>query len=224
MRILLAEDDVLLGDGLQEALTLQGYVVEWFKDGVSVLHALEAGGFDLLVLDLGLPRLDGMEVLARLRKRHDALPVLVLTARDALEARVAGLDAGADDYLLKPFDVTELLARIRALTRRASGRASNRLRMGRVELDLGNHEVRLDGSPVSLSRREFLLLKELCLHAGHILSKTQLEESLYGWSEELESNALEVHIHHLRKKLYPELIRTVRGVGYLVDAETASDS
>ncbi|HEX5360974.1 MAG TPA: response regulator [Fluviicoccus sp.] len=222
MRILLAEDDVLLGDGLQEALSLQGYVVEWFKDGVSVLHALESGSFDLLVLDLGLPRMDGMEILSRLRQQHNPMPVLILTARDALDARVAGLDAGADDYLLKPFDLTELLARIRALTRRASGRASNRLVMGRVVLDLGNHEVRLDDAPVSLSRREFLLLKELCLHAGHILSKTQLEESLYGWSEEVESNALEVHIHHLRKKLYPELIRTVRGVGYIVDAGTVA--
>jgi two-component system response regulator QseB len=186
------------------------------------LHALESGSFDLLVLDLGLPRMDGMEILSRLRQQHNPMPVLILTARDALDARVAGLDAGADDYLLKPFDLTELLARIRALTRRASGRASNRLVMGRVVLDLGNHEVRLDDAPVSLSRREFLLLKELCLHAGHILSKTQLEESLYGWSEEVESNALEVHIHHLRKKLYPELIRTVRGVGYIVDAGTVA--
>lgn len=217
MRILLAEDDVLLGEGLQEALILQGYVVEWFKDGVSVLRALEASPFDLLVLDLGLPRMDGMEVLANLRKQQLAVPVLVLTARDALSSRVAGLDAGADDYLLKPFDLDELLARIRALTRRAVGRTSNRMEFGRLALDLGNHQVFLDEKAVALSRREFLLLKELCINSGHILSKTQLEESLYGWSEEVESNALEVHIHHLRKKLYPELIRTVRGVGYLVD-------
>jgi two-component system response regulator QseB len=217
MRILLAEDDVLLGEGLQEALMMQGYVVEWFKDGLSVLRALEAGPFDLLVLDLGLPRMDGMEVLQELRRRQNPLPVLVLTARDTLSARVAGLDAGADDYLLKPFDLAELLARVRALTRRAAGQVSNRLTLGRVTLDLGNHQVSLDGAPVALARREFLLLKELCLHAGHILSRAQLEENLYGWSEEVESNALEVHIHHLRKKLYPELIRTVRGVGYIVD-------
>lgn len=222
MRVLLAEDDILLGEGLQEALMLQGYVVEWFKDGLSVLRALEAGGYDLLLLDLGLPRLDGMEVLTRLRQQEIPLPVLVLTARDALSARVAGLDAGADDYLLKPFDLDELLARIRALTRRAAGRNSNRMDLGRVVLELGTHQVLLDGAPVQLSRREFLLLKELGLHAGHILSKPQLEESLYGWSEEVESNALEVHIHHLRKKLYPELIRTVRGVGYLLDPSRRS--
>jgi DNA-binding response OmpR family regulator len=222
MRILLAEDDVLLGEGLQEVLTLQGYVVEWFKDGVSVLRALEASPFDLLVLDLGLPRMDGMEVLAQVRKQQMVVPVLVLTARDALSSRVAGLDAGADDYLLKPFDLDELLARIRALTRRAVGRTSNRMEFGRLALDLGNHQVFLDEQPVSLSRREFLLLKELCINSGHILSKTQLEENLYGWSEEVESNALEVHIHHLRKKLYPELIRTVRGVGYIVDAGTVA--
>ncbi|RZU37046.1 two-component system response regulator QseB [Fluviicoccus keumensis] len=217
MRILLAEDDILLGEGLQEALALQGYVVEWYKDGVSTLHALEASDFDLLLLDLGLPRMDGMEVLARIRARQTPLPVLILTARDALDARVAGLDAGADDYLLKPFDLAELMARVRALTRRASGRPSNQLSIGRIVLDTGNHQVLCDGSPVVLSRREFLLLKELCMHAGHILSKSQLEESLYGWSEEVESNALEVHIHHLRKKLYPELIKTVRGVGYMVE-------
>lgn len=218
MRILLAEDDILLGEGLQEALSLQGYVVEWFRDGASVLRALEASPFDLLLLDLGLPRLDGMEVLTQLRKQHLTLPVLVLTARDTLTARVAGLDAGADDYLLKPFDLDELSARIRALTRRAIGRTSNRMDFGRLSLDTATNQVMLDGRPVILSRREFLLLKELCLHAGHILSKARLEESLYGWSEEVESNALEVHIHHLRKKLYPELIKTVRGVGYRVDA------
>ncbi len=218
MRIMLVEDDLLLGEGLQEALEVQGYVVDWFKDGESAVAAMRRGGYELVVLDLGLPGRDGLSLLAEWRGHDLALPVLILTARDTLTDRVGGLDAGADDYLLKPFDLAELLARIRALLRRAAGRPGSSLVHGRVTLDPVSHDVTLDGGPVTLSRREFLLLKEFLMHPGKVLSKSQLEESLYGWSDEVESNTLEVHIHHLRKKLYPELIRTVRGAGYILDA------
>lgn len=216
MRLLLAEDDIMLGEALQEALMKQGFVVDWMKDGHSALHALQSEHFDLAILDLGLPRRDGMEVLTELRKNGSDLPVLILTARDALESRVAGLDAGADDYLLKPFDMAELSARLRALLRRRSGRAQTRLVHGDIELDPASQQVNWKGQLVPLPRREYMLLKELLEHAGEVLTRDRLESSLYGWMDEVESNSLEVHVHHLRKKFYPELIRTLRGVGYTI--------
>ncbi len=216
MRLLLAEDDIMLGEALQEALMKQGFVVDWMKDGHSALQALQSEHFDLAILDLGLPRRDGMTVLADLRKQGSELPVLILTARDALSSRVAGLDAGADDYLLKPFDMAELSARLRALLRRRSGRAQPRLVHGEIELDPASQQVTWKGQPVTLARREYMLLKELLEHAGEVLTRERLESALYGWMDEVESNSLEVHVHHLRKKFHPELIRTLRGVGYTI--------
>lgn len=216
MRIMLAEDDIMLGESLQEALIAQGFAVDWLKDGESALAAASREDFDLLVLDLGLPRRDGMEVLRELRSRGKDVPVLILTARDAPADRIAGLDTGADDYLLKPFDLGELSARIRALLRRRGGRAHPEIRHGDLRLDPAGQRVWVREAEVVLPRREYMLLKELLEHAGEVLTRDKLEASLYGWMEEVESNALEVHVHHLRKKLWPELIRTVRGVGYLI--------
>lgn len=216
MRILLVEDDPELGDGLTIGLRQAGFAVDWVKDGNSADLALQSETFDLLVLDLGLPRLSGMEVLTRARGRGQALPVLILTARDATGDKVAGLDAGADDYLVKPIDLDELSARIRALTRRSAGRAVPVLTHGELALDPAAHSVTLGGQAVELSSREFSLLQLLLENAGRVLTRSQLEQSLYGWRDEPDSNALEVHIHHLRKKLGSELIRTLRGVGYTI--------
>lgn len=216
MRILLAEDDRLLGEGIRAGLVQSGLAVDWARDGEEARLALRTGTFDAVVLDLRLPEVDGLTVLRELRAARDAVPVLVLTALDAVEDRVAGLDAGADDYLGKPFVLAELQARLRALLRRSKGQAEPLLRHGRVTLDPAARSVTLDGAPVELSPRELALLQELLVHEGRALSRAQLEEKLYGWGEELESNAVEVHVHHLRRKLYPELIQTVRGVGYLV--------
>ncbi|UUC49570.1 response regulator [Pseudomonas citronellolis] len=217
MRILLAEDDPLLGDGIRAGLGLEGDTVDWVTDGVAADQALATDEFDLLVLDLGLPRRDGMEVLRGLRKRGDMTPVLILTARDKVADRVAGLDAGADDYLSKPFDLDELLARVRALTRRHTGRAQPLLEHGKLRLDPATHQVSLGGEPVELAPREYALLRLLLEQRGKVLSRTRLVEALYGWDGELESNAIEVHVHHLRRKLGNELIRTVRGIGYGID-------
>ena len=217
MRILLVEDDEALGEGIRVALKPEGYTVDWAHDGASALHALTHEDFGLAVLDLGLPRMDGLEVLQRLRAGASAIPVLVLTARDATSDRIAGLDAGADDYLVKPFDVDELKARIRALLRRSANRAQPVLHHREVLLDPVNQQVSYRGQPVALQRKEFLLLHELLAQPGRVLTRDRLQQALYGWGEEAESNTLEVHIHHLRRKLFPELIRTVRGVGYLVD-------
>ncbi|SFD12513.1 two-component system, OmpR family, response regulator QseB [Pseudomonas citronellolis] len=217
MRILLAEDDPLLGDGIRAGLGLEGDTVDWVTDGVAADQALATDEFDLLVLDLGLPRRDGMEVLRGLRKRGDMTPVLILTARDKVADRVAGLDAGADDYLSKPFDLDELLARVRALTRRHTGRAQPLLEHGELRLDPATHQVSLGGEPVELAPREYALLRLLLEQRGKVLSRTRLVEALYGWDGELESNAIEVHVHHLRRKLGNELIRTVRGIGYGID-------
>ena len=217
MRILLVEDDEALGEGIRVALKPEGYTVDWARDGASALHALTHEDFGLAVLDLGLPRMDGLEVLQRLRAAANAVPVLVLTARDATSDRIAGLDAGADDYLVKPFDVDELKARIRALLRRSFSRAQPVLEYREVSLDPVAQQVSYRGQPVALQRKEFLLLHELLAQPGRVLTRDRLQQVLYGWDAEAESNALEVHIHHLRKKLFPELIRTVRGVGYLVD-------
>lgn len=214
MRLLIAEDDPQLGDGLTVGLRQDGYAVDWVKDGVAADLALKTETYDLLVLDLGLPRLDGMGVLAHLRERGQALPVLILTARDATGDKIAGLDAGADDYLVKPVGLDELAARVRALARRAAGRAQPLLRHGDLALDPAAREVTLAGAPVELSTREFSLLQMLLENAGRVMTRAQLEASLYGWRDEPDSNALEVHIHHLRKKLGAERIKTLRGIGY----------
>jgi len=217
MRTLLVEDDPLLGDGIRAGLKQAGYAVDWVQDGNAAKLSLESGDYSLMVLDLGLPKLSGMAILQWLRGTGSSLPVLVLTARDTVADRVAGLDAGADDYLIKPFDLDELIARLRALSRRSSGQAAPLLSHGGVELDPAARQVRKNGQAVELSAREFTLLHELLLHAGRVQSREQLEERLYGWGEEVESNSVEVHVHHLRKKLGSDLIRTLRGVGYVID-------
>ncbi len=219
MRVLLVEDDKALGEGLRLGLRQEGYTVDWLQDGVSAVHALLSEEFDLLVLDLGLPRLDGIQVLRQLRASGSALPVLILTARDATEDRIAGLDAGADDYLVKPFDLDELKARLRALLRRSAGRAQVLIEHAGICLDPASQQVSYLGKPVPMTPKEYLLLHELLSQPGKVLTRERLAQSLYGWDEEAESNTLEVHIHHLRKKLFSSLIRTVRGVGYLVEEQ-----
>ncbi|MDZ5457056.1 winged helix-turn-helix domain-containing protein [Azohydromonas lata] len=219
MRILLAEDDPLLGDGLQTGLSQLGFQVDWVRDGVAAERELRAGVHAAAVLDLGLPRLDGLDVLASVRRAGIRLPVLVLTARDAVPERIRGLDAGADDYVVKPVDLQELAARLRALVRRAHGQPQELLRVQGVELDAASRSVRLEGELVQLSTREFDLLHALLLGAGRVLSREQLEQQLYRWGQEVESNAVEVHIHHLRRKLGAGLIQTVRGVGYRIAPE-----
>jgi len=219
MRILLVEDDTLLGDGVRAGLAQSGFNVDWVRDGIAGELALKTGEYAGVVLDLGLPRLSGLELLQRLRNSGNKVPVLILTARDAVEDRIRGLDGGADDYLVKPFDLHELAARLRALVRRASGEAAPKLRVGDIELDPAARCVHFRGQPVELSLREFALLQELMLNAGRVLSREQLAQRLYAWGEEIESNAIEVHVHHLRRKLAPELLRTVRGVGYMLPRE-----
>jgi DNA-binding response OmpR family regulator len=222
MRLLLVEDDRMIGESLRSALRGSGYAVDWVRDGRAADGTLVSERFDLVLLDLGLPQRDGMEVLASLRARGDATPVIVLTARDALASRVQGLDAGADDYLVKPFELDELLARIRAVIRRHSGRAEPSIEVGNVTLDPSAREVRRDGVPLALSAREYAVLEALMLRPGAILSRAQLEDRLYGWGEELESNAISVYVHQLRRKLGEGVIHTVRGVGYYVGTPKAS--
>jgi two-component system OmpR family response regulator/two-component system response regulator QseB len=216
MRILVVEDDALLGDAIQAGLKQHGYAVDWMKDGAAAEQALATEPYAAVVLDLGLPRLSGLEVLRRLRARNAPTPVLILTALDTVDDRIRGLDTGADDYLVKPFDMCELAARLRALIRRASGTTEPLLQVAGVTLDPAAHRVLYLDKPVELSAREFALLHALMLSAGRVLSRAQLEERLYAWGEEVESNTVEVHIHHLRRKLFPGLIETVRGVGYLM--------
>lgn len=221
MRVLVVEDDALLGDAIQAGLKQSGYAVDWMKDGVSAEQALATEPYAAVVLDLGLPRLSGLEVLRRLRSRNVQInnkqtPVLILTAMDTVGDRIKGLDTGADDYLSKPFDMGELAARLRALIRRASGKTEPLLEVAGVRLDPAAHRVLCRDKPVELSAREFAVLHALMLNAGKVLSRAKLEEQLYAWGEEIESNAVEVHIHHLRRKLFPELIETIRGVGYFV--------
>lgn len=219
MRILLVEDDALLGDGICVGLTQAGFTVDWVKDGKAGLAAVSAGWHELIILDLGLPGISGQELLSRLRKDGHDIPVLILTARDTVDQRVAGLDAGADDYMTKPFDLDELSARLRALLRRRSGRTAPLLTHGDIVLDPAAHATTFHGEAVNLSHREFSMLQLLLESAGRVLSRQHFEENLYGWDEEIESNAIEVHIHHLRKKLGSDLIRTVRGVGYTIDKQ-----
>ncbi|GLK88489.1 response regulator [Pseudomonas turukhanskensis] len=218
MRLLLVEDDTALGEGVRAGLKAEGYTVDWLQDGVSAVHALLSETFDLLVLDLGLPRLGGIQVLQQLRKSGSNLPVLILTARDDTDDRIAGLDAGADDYLVKPFDLNELKARLRALLRRSAGRAQAVVEHAGVSLDPSSQQVRYQGAAVVLTPKEYVLLHELLSQPGKVFTRERLTQLLYGWDEEAESNTLEVHIHHLRKKLFTGLIRTVRGIGYLVEA------
>jgi two-component system OmpR family response regulator/two-component system response regulator QseB len=219
MRILLAEDDPLLGDGLRAGLRQLGFGVDWVRDGEAAERELRAQPYVAAVLDLGLPRKDGMDVLASIRRDGITLPVLVLTARDGLADRIRGLDIGADDYVLKPVDLEELAARLRALVRRAHGQPQELLSVGDVVLDVAAHAVTKAGLPVTLSAREFDLLHALLRGAGRVLSREQLEQQLYSWGQEVESNAIEVHVHHLRRKLGSALIQTVRGVGYMVARE-----
>jgi DNA-binding response OmpR family regulator len=216
MRVLLIEDDALLGDAVTAGLGQSGFAVDWVRDGASGDTALTSNEYAAVVLDLGLPRLSGLDLLRRQRARSNTVPVLILTARDAVEDRIRGLDTGADDYLVKPVDLDELAARLRALIRRSQGRSAPVLRVAALELDPAAHTVKYRDTPVELSAREFALLHELMLSAGQVLSRDQLEQRLYRWGEEVESNAVEVYVHHLRRKLSPDLIRTIRGVGYLM--------
>lgn len=216
MRILLVEDDGMIGEAVRLGLRRQGMAVDWVQDGEAARAALKVEGFDLMLLDLGLPKMDGLQVLRWLRSTGSTMPVLILTARDSVDDRIKGLDAGADDYVLKPFDLDELAARMRAVLRRQSGRAENIIEHGGITLNPASHAVTRGGKPVKLSHREFALLHALLERPGHVLSRAQLEERLYGWGEEIESNAVEVHIHNLRKKLGSETIQNVRGVGYRV--------
>jgi DNA-binding response OmpR family regulator len=216
MRILIVEDDRLLGEGILAGLRQAGFQPDWVQDGLAGLAALQTEPFSAVVLDLGLPRLSGLELLRRLRAGGNATPVLILTARDTSQDVIAGLDAGGDDYLVKPFDLGELSARLRALIRRAAGSAAPLIEHGALQLDPAARSVRYAGRAVELAPREFALLHELLLNAGRVMTRAQLEGKLYPWGEEVESNALEVHIHHLRKKISADLIHTVRGVGYMV--------
>ncbi len=219
MRLLLVEDDVMIGESVLDALRGEGYAVDWVRDGAVADSVLRTDRYDLVLLDLGLPKLDGLAVLKAMRVRRDVTPVLIATARDAVPSRIAGLDAGADDYVLKPFDLDELGARIRALLRRAAGRADPVYTWGRISLNPATHEALLDGTPVALSQREWAVLEALIARPGMVLSRAQIEEKLYSWKDEISSNAVEVYVHSLRKKLGAELIRNIRGMGYMIARE-----
>jgi len=221
MQILLVEDDRPLARGLQKALQTQGYTVNHVETGKAALHVIATEKPDILVLDIGLPDMSGLEVLKNLRKKDTSLPVLLLTARDSTEDKVAGLDSGADDYLPKPFEMTELLARLRVLERRLTSTKSNTINVGDVSLDTIQQSVTLAGKELEMARREYMLLKSLMENAGRVQTRETLETRLYSWGEEVSSNALEVHIHHLRKKLGDNFIKTIRGVGYKVNIESA---
>ena len=214
MKLLLAEDDAMLGTSMEKALTQAGFTVDWVRNGQHALNALQEQTYDVVLLDIGLPEIDGLQVLQHMRQRRQATPVLMVTARDAIRDRVAGLNQGADDYLTKPFDLDELVARIHALARRQPSQANPTLQMGRLALSPIEREVRLGDKLLSLSQREFDLLQALMQKPGSVLSVEQLESKLYGWGEEISSNAIEVHLHHLRRKLGEPWIRNVRGVGY----------
>ena len=216
MRLLLVEDDTMIGRAVRQGLDAAGFVVDWVTDGKAAEHALANGVYDLVVLDLGLPGKDGMTLLKEARRRRDTVPVLVVTARDAVSDRIAGLNEGADDYVLKPFDLDELVARVRALLRRRAGNASPLLECGTLVMDPVRREVRVAGEEVTLSAKEFALLEKLMQRPGAVLSREQLEDALYGWEREVGSNAVEVHLHNLRRKLGAQTIRNVRGVGYKV--------
>lgn len=219
MRILLVEDDELLGDGVRSGLIGYGHTVDWLTDGKQAQQALELEEFDAVILDLGLPRLSGLEILQTMRNKGNLTPVLILTARDALEDRVAGLDLGADDYLTKPFDLDELRARVAAIQRRSVARADTSIKYKDIVVDSKAYSVTQGDVPVNLSRREFALFQKLLENAGRALTREYLTQTLYGWDDEVDSNALEVHIHNLRKKFGTKLIRTIRGIGYMINKE-----
>lgn len=219
MRILLVEDDELLGDALKSGLIQLHYIVEWLKDGKKALVAINSENFDLIILDLEIPSINGMDILKTIRSNGVKTPVLILTANDATEDMVKGLDNGADDYMTKPCDLNELGARARALIRRTQGRASSIISHGNIKLDPAAHVVIVNGIKVDIARREFLLLQKLLENTGKVLSKESLMQSIYGWNEDVESNALEVHVHNLRKKIYTDLIKTIRGVGYIIEKQ-----
>ncbi|MHC1480849.1 response regulator [Frateuria aurantia] len=221
MHVLVVEDDIPLGHAIELALTRQGYTVTWLRDGSSALHALRDHSAELVLLDLGLPGKDGMEVLKTARRHDIKTPVLIMTARDAVTARIQGLDAGADDYLVKPFHLDELIARVRSLGRRAHGLAANRIEVGSLAIDLNHGEVTHRGQPIELSRREFALLQSLMQQAGRIVRRESLEHSIYGLDPGISSSALEVLVHHLRRKLGFDTIRTVRGFGYMLPRDPA---
>jgi two-component system, OmpR family, response regulator QseB len=218
MRVLLIEDDPMIGRAVATGLRGGGHAVDWVHDGAAADLALASQSYDVALLDLGLPRKDGIEVLRGMRRAASELPVLVITARDSVADRVKGLDSGADDYLVKPFDLDELLARIRAVVRRRSGRATPEVAFGPLMLDPARRAVRFRGEAVELSQREFAVLEALMKDPGAVVSREKLEDAVYGWGEEVGSNSIEVHLHHLRRKLKPELIRNVRGVGYRLAA------
>jgi two-component system, OmpR family, response regulator QseB len=216
VRVLLVEDDAMIAQGLQTALRQSGFAVDWMRDGKSAADSLNTSVFDVVLLDLGLPQRDGINVLRELRKRGDSTPVIIVTARDEIQHRIAGLDAGADDYIVKPFDLDELMARMRSVLRRAAGRADPSIRHGEIRLDPVTRTVERSGVPVNLSAHEYAVLEALLQRPGAVLSRTQLEDRLYGWNEQIGSNAVEVYIHGLRRKLGSGAIRTLRGVGYFV--------
>jgi len=220
MRVLLVEDDRMIGAALEQALKDAAYAVDWATDAVMAASALDIDSYDLALLDLGLPRGDGIEVLRRLREQGQTMPVLIISARDALDERIRGLDLGADDYLVKPFEVPELLARMRAALRRRSGSGVPLMGNGRIEIDPATHEARFDGEACRLTAREFALLQALLARSGAILSRSELEQRIYGWGEEIESNMVEVLIHAIRKKLGAAVIKNVRGIGWMVDRPT----
>ncbi len=214
MKVLLIEDDHLLGEGMRTGLERENYTVEWAQDGEAAMQLICDPAFDVVILDLGLPKISGLEVLRRARKQKCDVPVLILTAQDAVEQRIEGLDAGADDYMTKPFSFEEMCARLRALIRRSVGAVDECLHYRDIIINVSTHQVTRNGEPVELSQREFALLLELVSSAGRVLSKAQLEERLYGWLDDIGSNTIEVYIHHIRKKLGSDIIQTVRGVGY----------
>ena len=217
MRLLLIEDNEGIGKGLYSGLSQAGYAVDWVRDGETALSAFKAEAYDIAVLDVGLPRKSGIEVLDELRANGNTVPVLILTAKDTVNDRIIGLDHGADDYMVKPFDLDELNARLRAIIRRHSGRATPLLSHGNIELDPASHTITRNGQIVDLTPRAFEILQTLMENQGRVMSRTRLEESLYSWKDEIESNAVEVHIHQIRKKLGNDLIRTIRGIGYIMD-------
>ena len=219
MRILLVEDDTMIGKAVLDVLRSEHYACDWVRDGLAAEAALVAEPYDLVLLDLGLPKVEGLQVLRSLRARHDTVPVLVATARDAVGDRVAGLDAGADDYIVKPYDTNELLARVRALLRRSAGRGEPLISHKGVELNPATREARMNGEPLNLSPREWALLEPMLQRPGAVFSRAQLEQKLYGWKDDVSSNAVEVYVHGLRKKLGADFIRTVRGLGYVVPRE-----
>jgi two-component system response regulator QseB len=218
VRLLLVEDDAMIGESIEEGLRSQAYAVDWVRDGAAADLALRHTDYDLMLLDLGLPGKQGMDVLRSLRAKGNEAAVLIITARDSTQSRVEGLDSGADDYLVKPFDLDELFARVRALLRRRAGRSNALIQHGALTLDLARHEVTFEGKAVHLAAREFAVLRALLDQPGAVLSKAQLESKLYSWNGEIESNAIDVYIHHLRKKLGADFIKNIRGVGFKIAA------